>query len=120
NTAADHVTVINSALAGLPGAGWYRVGKKVLIRMDGAGGTKTTLQHCVKRGLSYSGQVLLSGVSGLCRVPPGWVGCQAASAAWSGSSVSVSPACRAACSAAAFAAASASIVSVVARDSRLM
>src|SRR5699024_9607714 len=40
NTAADHVTVINQALAGLPGAGRYRVGKKVLIRMDGAGGTK--------------------------------------------------------------------------------
>ncbi len=54
NTAADHVTVINQALAGLPGAGRYRVGKKVLIRMDGAGGTKKTLEHCVKRGLSYS------------------------------------------------------------------
>src|SRR5699024_3121303 len=66
------------------------------------------------------GQVLLSGVSGLSRVPPGRVGGQAASAAWSGSSVSVSPACRAACSAAAFAAASASIVSVAARDSSLV
>jgi len=54
NTAADHITVINQALAGLPGAGRYWVGKKVLIRMDGAGGTKTTLQHCVRRGLSYS------------------------------------------------------------------
>src|SRR5699024_4789639 len=67
-----------------------------------------------------SGQVLLSGVSGLCRVPPGWVGCQAANAAGSGSSVTVSPACRAACSAAAFGAASASIVSVAVSDSRLI
>ncbi len=54
NTAADHITVINAALAGLPGAGRYRVGKKVLIRMDGAGGTKKTLEHCARRGLSYS------------------------------------------------------------------
>src|SRR5699024_6251683 len=60
NTAADHVTVINSALAQLPGAGRYRVGKKVLIRMDGAGGTKTTLEHCVRRGLSYSAGLTLT------------------------------------------------------------
>ena len=53
---------------------------------------------------SSPGQVLLSGVSRLCRVPPGRVGCQAASAAWPGSSVMVSPTCRAACSAAASAA----------------
>ena len=66
------------------------------------------------------GQVLLSGVSRLCRVPRGRVGCQAASAAWPGSSVMVSLTCRAACSAAAFAAASASIVSVAVSDSRLM
>ena len=54
NTAADHVTIINQALAQLPGAGRYRVGRKVLIRMDGAGGTKKTLEHCARRGLSYS------------------------------------------------------------------
>src|SRR5699024_22298 len=54
NTGADHVTVINQALAQLPGAGRYRVGRKVLIRMDGAGGTKKTLEHCARRGLSYS------------------------------------------------------------------
>ncbi|MGP5053472.1 transposase, partial [Brachybacterium alimentarium] len=52
NTAADHATVIGNALdqAGV-GA---RPGKKVLIRIDGAGSTKTTLQELVKRRVSYS------------------------------------------------------------------
>ena len=51
-TAADHATVIGDALdqAGMA----PRPGKKVLIRIDGAGSTKKTLQELVKRRVSYS------------------------------------------------------------------
>lgn len=52
NTAADHKSVIADALAQL-GMG-PRPGKKVLVRIDGAGGTKKTLQELVKRRVSYS------------------------------------------------------------------
>lgn len=52
NTAADHATVIAQALdqAGV-GA---RPGKKVLIRIDGAGSTKQTLEELARRRVSYS------------------------------------------------------------------
>ena len=83
-------------------------------------GAQEYMTHAPETLEVFEGQVLLSGVSRLCRVPRGRVGCQAASAAWPGSSVMVLPTCRAACSAAAFAAASASIVSVAVSDSRLM
>ncbi len=52
NTAADHKSVIAAALAQV-GMG-SRPGKKVLVRIDGAGGTKKTLQELVKRRVSYS------------------------------------------------------------------
>ena len=52
NTAADHKSVIADALAQV-GMG-SRPGKKVLVRIDGAGGTKKTLQELVKRRVSYS------------------------------------------------------------------
>ncbi|NMO05348.1 IS1380 family transposase, partial [Gordonia sp. TBRC 11910] len=39
NTAADHITVTAAALAQLPRASGYRVGKSVLVRTDSAGGT---------------------------------------------------------------------------------
>ena len=39
NTAADHVTIVQDALAHLLPDPVYRVGKKVLVRIDGAGGT---------------------------------------------------------------------------------
>lgn len=52
NTAADHATVIREALA-QAGTG-SRPGKKVLIRIDGAGSTKKTLDELVKRRVSYS------------------------------------------------------------------
>ncbi|MEY8656073.1 IS1380 family transposase [Brachybacterium paraconglomeratum] len=52
NTAADHKSVIADALSQV-GMG-SRPGKKVLVRIDGAGGTKKTLQELVKRRVSYS------------------------------------------------------------------
>ena len=52
NTAADHKTVIRQALA-QAGLG-SRPGKKVLIRIDGAGSTKKTIEELVKRRVSYS------------------------------------------------------------------
>lgn len=52
NTAADHKSVIADALAQV-GLG-SRPGRKVLVRVDGAGGTKKTLQELVKRRVSYS------------------------------------------------------------------
>lgn len=52
NTAADHKSVIAEALDQV-GMG-SRPGRKVLVRIDGAGGTKKTLQELVKRRVSYS------------------------------------------------------------------
>jgi hypothetical protein len=54
NTAADHITVLDDALAQLPDSSGYRVGKKVLIRTDSAGGTHDFLNHLHKRRLAYS------------------------------------------------------------------
>jgi len=48
----DHKTVIRAALAQLPGG--HRRGKKVLIRIDGAGGTHELLAWLTRRRLSYS------------------------------------------------------------------
>ena len=57
NTAADHITVTGQALAQLPspllGQGG-RGSKKILIRADGAGGTKDYLNWLTKRRLAYS------------------------------------------------------------------
>ena len=52
NTAADHLTVIKAALAQLPGG--HDRGKKVLVRVDGAGGTHELLAWLTRRRLSYS------------------------------------------------------------------
>ncbi len=57
NTAADHITVTREALAQLPAALLGRGGrgsKKILIRTDGAGGTKDFLQWVTTRRLAYS------------------------------------------------------------------
>ncbi|UGQ60518.1 IS1380 family transposase (plasmid) [Rhodococcus pyridinivorans] len=54
NTAADHITVVQDALAQLPLDPGYRVGKKVLVRIDGAGGTHQLIEYLTKRRLSYS------------------------------------------------------------------
>ena len=52
NTAADHVEIIRRALdqAGLG----PRPGRKVLVRIDGAGGTKETIEFLARRRVSYS------------------------------------------------------------------
>jgi hypothetical protein len=51
NTVADHIAVLRAALAQLPGG--HRRGKKVLIRIDGAGGTHELLSWLTRR-LAYS------------------------------------------------------------------
>jgi hypothetical protein len=55
NTAADHLTVIRAALRQLPDhqAG-HRPGRKVLVRVDGAGATHELLDWLVGQRLSYS------------------------------------------------------------------
>jgi Transposase DDE domain group 1 len=52
NTVTDHQRVIAAALAQLPGG--HARGKKVLIRIDGAGGTHGLLAWLIRRRLSYS------------------------------------------------------------------
>jgi DDE family transposase len=52
NTATDHIAVLRAALAQLPGG--HPRGKKVLIRVDGAGGTHELLAWLTRRRLSYS------------------------------------------------------------------
>lgn len=54
NTAADHKKVLAEALTQLPSAPGYRVGQKVLIRTDAAGGTHEFLNHLHARRLAYS------------------------------------------------------------------
>ncbi|WP_285491653.1 IS1380 family transposase [Amycolatopsis taiwanensis] len=55
NTAADHLTVIREALRQLPfAAKGGRIGRKVLIRADSAGGTHDVVEWLSQRHLSYS------------------------------------------------------------------
>ncbi len=54
NTAKDHMTVARDALAQLPGINPSRPGKKVLIRADGAGGTKDFTTWLDRRGVQYT------------------------------------------------------------------
>jgi hypothetical protein len=56
NTAADHITVIRSALRQLPAdtKKGHRSGRSVLIRIDGAGSTHELLDWLTARNLSYS------------------------------------------------------------------
>lgn len=55
NTATDHIAVIRAALAQLPGhrAG-TRPGRRVLVRVDGAGGTHELVDWLERQRLSYS------------------------------------------------------------------
>jgi hypothetical protein len=52
NTVVDHIAVLRAALAQLPGG--HTRGKKVLVRVDGAGGTHELLAWLTRRRLSYS------------------------------------------------------------------
>jgi hypothetical protein len=55
NTAADHITVVRECLRQLPfTAKGGRIGRKVLIRTDGAGGTHAFVDYLTKQKLSYS------------------------------------------------------------------
>jgi Transposase DDE domain group 1 len=54
NTAADHKRVLAEALAQLPSAPGYRVGRQVLVRTDTAGCTHEFVAHLHARRLSYS------------------------------------------------------------------
>lgn len=54
NTADDHITVVRDALAQLPFTTSSRVGRKVLIRTDAAGGTHAFLDYLTTQRLSYS------------------------------------------------------------------
>jgi hypothetical protein len=60
NTAADHKAVLADALAQLPWRPGYRVGRKVLVRADTAGGTHEFVHHLHARRLSYSVGFFLS------------------------------------------------------------
>jgi hypothetical protein len=68
NTAADHITVITAALAQLPAGSR---GRKVLIRIDGAGSTHALLGWLHRRRLGYStGFTLTAGTPELlARIP---------------------------------------------------
>ncbi len=58
NTAADHIRVIRDALNQLPDhQPGRRTGKKVLVRIDGAGGTHDLLNWLAKQRLGYSGSL---------------------------------------------------------------
>jgi hypothetical protein len=63
NTAADHKAVLAGALAQLPWRPGYRVGRKVLVRADTAGGTHEFVHHLHARRLSYSVGFFLSGAT---------------------------------------------------------
>jgi hypothetical protein len=57
NTAADHIIVIREALRQLPfhaASTSRRIGRKVLIRIDGAGATHEVVDYIVARRMSYS------------------------------------------------------------------
>lgn len=55
NTAADHITVVRDCLRQLPcAAKGGRIGRKVLIRADGVGGTHDFVEYLTKQKLSYS------------------------------------------------------------------
>ena len=55
NTATDHIAVIKGALAQLPGHHpGTRAGRKVMIRIDGAGSTHAVLDWMTTQRLSYS------------------------------------------------------------------
>ena len=54
NTAADHIGVTREAFKQLPGINPSRPGKKVLIRADGAGGTKDFTRWLTDRRVQYS------------------------------------------------------------------
>ena len=76
NTAADHIAVTKDALRQLPFTRrGGRIGRKVLIRADGGGGTHEYLKWLAGQGLSYSVGFTLTDdmVAKINQIPdPGW------------------------------------------------
>lgn len=72
NTAADNIDIARQAVRALPFTPTNgRVGRKVLIRTDGAGGTKELLKWVTAQGLQYSvGFGLHEGLTQLIRALP--------------------------------------------------
>ena len=54
NTAADHITVLKHAFAQLPGLPTQRPGKRVLVRVDGAGHSHQLLEWLTGQRVQYS------------------------------------------------------------------
>lgn len=55
NNADDHITLIRNAYRALPGSDrGGNIGHKILVRTDGAGGTKNVAAYLHKRGFAYS------------------------------------------------------------------
>jgi len=73
NTAKDHITVTKAALAQLPDRN-PRPGRRVLVRADGAGGTREFTAWLATHRVSYSvGFTLPLDTSTLYQQVPGWV-----------------------------------------------
>jgi hypothetical protein len=53
NTAVDHVVVIREALRQLPFPTSGRIGRKVLVRIDGAGCSHQVVNYLQARAMSY-------------------------------------------------------------------
>lgn len=55
NNAADHISLIRAAYRGLPGSqNGGNIGRRILVRTDGAGGTKNVAAYLHSRGFAYS------------------------------------------------------------------
>jgi hypothetical protein len=64
NTAADHITVLEQVLAGLPEAWTRRDGhgrRPILVRIDGAGATHKLLDFIHEQGMQFSVRFTLAG-----------------------------------------------------------
>jgi len=64
NTAADHITVLQDAFAQLPGVPDHRPGKRVLVRVDGAGHSHRLLDWLTGQRVQYSIGFTLPGDAG--------------------------------------------------------
>ncbi len=79
NTATDHLTVLDRALAQLPEA--HRA-KRTLVRVDGAGYSHALIDHLQRAGLEYSvGFPTNAAVRAAIEQVPEWVWCPAVEAA---------------------------------------
>ncbi|MBV8994118.1 MAG: hypothetical protein JO287_10575 [Pseudonocardiales bacterium] len=66
NTAADHLVVIQHALHQVP----LRIGRKVLVRIDGAGASHQVVNYLHARAVSCSGGLILPSHTQAARTDP--------------------------------------------------